>query len=121
MTYIINGEKYTEFDINKRCAELLGEYNEPAYGCVEFNLGDAGAYYDITGVIYDTFQNYCESWDACSSIIEKCWDGLMERESEFIGHEEFHRGTVWELIMQKNNCNALTAACIFYIESNSDD
>lgn len=61
----------SDFDINKWVAKSLGEYTEPPYGCEEFKLGDAGAWYDDQGVINDCFVDYCNNPEDAWPIIEK--------------------------------------------------
>jgi hypothetical protein len=103
MTYTINDKDYTEFDINKRCAELMG---------IEVELSEYGE------------NMLCESYDKelympteCPlngwEIIEKCWDELNK-------HCYADNRTRWQLTMQKHNCTKLIAACICFIEMNED-
>ena len=113
MTYTINGKEYTEFDINKRCAEIdpyvyeiHGSY--PSIGesavHIEGRHGKYGNYYEVG---FDP----CNDWNDAGSIIEKCWDELME--------EAFPYGPPkWKYLTQQHNCTKQAAACICYIELN---
>jgi hypothetical protein len=119
MTYTINGKEWTEFEINKRCAELLAWESEPNVKGVEFD----GNCFWVKHVGFSAFpvQDYCinpvEAW----LIIDKCLDDLLE----YVGFD----GTAdtnydgascarWRYLMQKHNCTKLVAACICFIEIN---
>ena len=108
MTYTINGKEWTEFDINKRCAELLGlEVSKEQwmhYGDRDENLVLIGKVRDSYAVNYT--RNPADTWH----IIEKCWDELMC--SMYDGH--IH----WVDLTQEHQCTKLTAACICLIEEN---
>jgi hypothetical protein len=97
MTYTINGKQYTELDINKRCAELLG-YNHHFIKDIESR---------------NRYWNALECITHTEAIIDKCWDELMEKTTKF-----FTEITWWQWIMDKHNCTKLVAACICYIELN---
>ena len=102
MTYTINGKEYTEFDINKRCAELM--LTTPV-----------SILHDCQQVLSapDLEYNPCRSpWDA-NRIIDKCWDELM--------FADYRREVRWDAIVQQHNCTKLTAACICFIEMNTND
>jgi hypothetical protein len=92
MTYTINGKEYTEFDINKRCAELMA--------------------HEVV--------NYCRSAHYAWTIINKCWDELIEV-VDCMGHEITNDDIgwcKWSYLMAQHNCTKLIAACICYIELN---
>jgi len=109
MTYTINGKQYSEFDINKRCAELMGKVTTDKTGKSAYKDSPNG-YLIINGkecYPFDPVNNIQYTW----SIIEKCWDELM--------YSEPYRGnaiTQWGFLMKKHNCTKLVAACIFFIE-----
>jgi hypothetical protein len=91
MTYTINGKEWTEFDINKRCAEL---YN--------------GVYRD-----------YCNNPADTDAIIDKCWEELMidvDCEGNLEPYADMSFGINWQYLMGEHNCTKLVAACICYIE-----
>ena len=122
-TYTINGKQYTEFDLNKRCAELEGIswYLPPE---TENNNSNSWVYsnnYDVSNNQW--LPNYCTRPDSCSHIIQKCWNGLMDvieytpKAEPFLGTRMI---TKWELVMQEHNCDQLVAACIYYVEQNDD-
>ena len=75
MTYTINGKEYSEFDINKRCAEILAWESEPHVNSVEFDRHNC---FWVEHVGFSAFQvehylnNPADTWP----IIEKCWDDL---------------------------------------------
>jgi hypothetical protein len=91
MTYTIKGKQYTEFDINKRCAELMA--------------------HEVV--------NYCRSAHYAWTIINKCWNELMldayYDESKTVNDIGLV-STKWEYLMHVHNCTKLTAACICLIE-----
>ena len=114
MTYTINGKPYTEFDINKRCAEIdpyvykiHGAYPAISESAVhtEGQHGKYGNYYEVG---FDPCNNPADTWP----IIEKCWDELM---ADFNGELE------WCYLIDKYNCTKLVAACICLIELNDND
>jgi hypothetical protein len=121
--YTINGKEYTEFDINKRCAELLGFTVQVQY---EKTLGftkDFNEKYPHTVwcAFFSMFLEQTSTWEQkiftrCPEdawpIIEKCWNELMDL-SSWNGHQGY-----WAEIMEKHNCTKLVAACICLIEGN---
>jgi hypothetical protein len=130
MTYTINGKQYTEFDINKRCAELMGfivqsEFEKLIGFTEEFHrvypytvwcawVDDRGE--QVSPWEQMVFTRCPENTDA---IIDKCWDELMENK------DISARGLVvswnhikWQRLMKEHNCTKLTAACICLIELN---
>jgi hypothetical protein len=102
MTYTINGKQYTESDINKRCAELMGVHVE------------------VKGTINDMYldKDQDEEYSPCinpsdtDAIIDKCLGELLA-----IYHELYYH-TNWERIIKTHNCTKLVAACICLIELN---
>ena len=116
MTYTINGKEWTEFDINKRCAELLGlEVSKEQwmhYGDRDENLVLIGKVRDSYAVNYT--RNPADTWH----IIEKCWDELMAVKQCADKHQAEWEQTGWGCIMEYHNCTKLTAACICLIEEN---
>jgi hypothetical protein len=110
MTYTINGKQYTEFDINKLCAELLGIYvAKEQY----MHFGDRDENVVIVGQEGYEFHhvvNYCSVWNDAGPIIDKCWNELMAIQ------DEFYCLTKWESIISIYNCTKLIAACICLIE-----
>lgn len=108
-TYTINGKEYTEFDINKRCAELMAWESEPDVKSVEYENGC----FWVEHVAFTAFliDDYCKNPSDTWPIIEKCWDDLMSR---FWSYGEIK----WHDTMLKYKCSKLVAACICFIEVN---
>ena len=106
MTYTINGKEWTEFDINKRCAELDTH-----------NTGQAALVHH-KAVFIDNFVNGQREYNPCNNpsdtwpIIEKCWDELME----IIANDG--AWVNWDYLKYKHKCTKLVAACICFIEEN---
>jgi len=96
MMYTINGKQYSEFDINKRCAELMRLFITETIICLQVN-------YEA----YNPCNNPSDTWP----IIEKCWDELME--ISVISHTAY-----WDYLEKRHKCTKLVAACICFIESN---
>jgi hypothetical protein len=109
VTYTINGKEYSEFDINKRCAEILAWESEPHVKSVEFDRHNC---FWVEHVGFSAFpvehylNNPADTWP----IIEKCWVELMAI------YDEFYCLTRWESIINTYNCTKLVAACICFIE-----
>jgi hypothetical protein len=101
MTYTIKGKPYTEFDIKKRCAELMEVL-------VLVRQAPMGNYLMLECGFSD--YNPCNNWNDAGPIIEKCWDELMFGRSDCL--------TEWNHLATKHNCTKLTAACICLIELN---
>ena len=95
MKYTINDKEYTEFEINKRCAELMG-------------IDCSGIREDIQ-LMYGIPLNYCSNPADTWPIIEKCWDDLM-----VVDMTDYY--AQWDLLMCEHNCTKLVAACICFIE-----
>ena len=105
MKYTINGKELTGFEINKRCAELLG------------------VHVAVKGTVHDMYldkeqddeYNPCQNPLDTDAIIDMCWNDLTV-DSPPVEYENLliH----WEYLMKKHNCTKLVAACICYIEIN---
>ena len=115
MTYTISGKHYTEFDINKRCAELVGiEINESIFSHLKecWTVAPAG-YLSV---------KYMPTLDGnhAIQIIDKCWSELLEMVNDcgLIDYAEFCDKNKWQYLMKKHNCTKLVAACICLIEIN---
>jgi hypothetical protein len=109
MKYTISGKEWTEFDINKRCAELIGvkvsseqylQYSERDENIViTSNISDS-----------DSSVDYCNNPLDTWLIIESVWDNLI-----FV--YEYSSGlTHWSQVIEEYNCTKLVAACICFIE-----
>jgi hypothetical protein len=123
MTYTINGKEYTEFDINKRCAEILGLIVQTKF---EKRIGFTEYFHQnypntVWCAEVDERGDQVSAWEQmvftrCPEntwpIIEKCWDELMV---VYITDGYYAR---WECIMSEHNCTKLVAACICLIELN---
>jgi hypothetical protein len=116
MTYTINGKEWTEFDINLRCAELLGfkasKEQYMHYGDRDENVVLIARARDSYGV------NYCNVWNDASHIIDKCFHELMKLTETFDDGIADGLCTRWEYLMDYDKCTKLVAACICYIELN---
>ena len=113
MTYTINGKDYTEFDINKRCADLMGVKVDVIGDLL--NIIKRDAFGGLTLSHYDP----CTNWNDAGPIIEKCWDELMGHTMQMekpVSYSTTFQGTKWQYLMQKHNCTKLIAACICFIE-----
>tara|TARA_R110000851_G_scaffold26078_1_gene74309 strand:- start:1898 stop:2233 length:336 start_codon:yes stop_codon:yes gene_type:complete len=103
MTYTINGKPHTEFDINKRCAELMGvavligKWKTVDYLMLECGFSD---------------YNPCNDPSDTDAIIDKCWDELMCTVTDWNDVNI----PKWECLIEKHNCTKLIAACICLIE-----
>ena len=114
----INGKQYTEFDINKRCAELYlpCDYavneNDKSIDLIGVQtwLGAHGEPDERT-VKYGSFDP-CNDWDDAGAIIDKCFDELMAFWANPMMKSR------WLSITEKHNCTKLIAACICLIELN---
>lgn len=109
-TYTINGKEYTEFDINKRCAEIMGL--NPLRGCAakrkEVAWARVAPAYD-----YNPCQNPSDTW----SVIDEAFNTLNGSVLRSGGRRKSH----WQDLMQKHNCTRLVAACICLIEVNGGE
>jgi hypothetical protein len=103
MTYTINGKEWTENEINKRCAELLG------------------VHVAVKGTVHDMYldkeqddeYNPCQNPLDTDAIIDMCWGELME--VLYVSRETNRQ---WDFLIKKHTCTKLVAACICYIEIN---
>lgn len=118
--YTISGKEYSEFDINKQCAELhLGYYEEGVRFVSTGAIDHEGhierfPYKRVTGnkKHWKPFEP-CIDPASCWPIIEKCWGKLM------LTHvDEGDYTSKWEYLVYKHNCSKLIAACICFIEMN---
>jgi hypothetical protein len=105
MTYTINGKEWAEFDINKRCAELM-----------QITVLDKGSYLLLECGFSD--YNPCNNLADTDFIIDKCWDELMKLTETFDDGIADGLCTRWEATIINYNCTKLVAACICYIEIN---
>ncbi|MGJ8681635.1 phage protein NinX family protein [Paraglaciecola sp.] len=106
MTYTINNKTYTEFDINKRCAELMGFNHTKADMTVDGNIV----------INLDTGKDYnpCNNWNDAGPIIEKIFDELMCAVTDWNDVNI----PKWERLIDEHSCTRLVAACICFIELN---
>jgi hypothetical protein len=113
VTYTINGKEYTEFDINKRCAELLAWESEHKVKSVEF---DCNCFW-VEHVGFSSFLigNYQNNIEDTWPIIEKCFDELNDI---WLEKDRKTYTSLWKYLVQKHNCTKLAAACICFIEFN---
>jgi hypothetical protein len=102
--YIINGKEYSELDINKRCAGIMGL--KVFKGCVSKRKGDCW-------VRITPYHNYnpCYNWSDAGPIIDKVYSKLNS-------FGKSSSMTQWEIGIQQHNCTKLVAACICLIEIN---
>jgi hypothetical protein len=111
MTYTINGKQYTEFDINKRCAELM-KFTVSALQDIDDSSVKVHPCFNFCPSEID-FYNPCNDPSDTGAIIDKCWDELNESILRNGGRRKSH----WQDTMQQHNCTKLVAACICLIES----
>ena len=112
MKYTINGKEWTEFDINLRCAELLGapiSFSRLPSKIFKLSVNTGGFTDEV---------NYCNSPSDTDAIIDKCWDELMKLTETFDDGIADGLCTRWEYLMDYDKCTKLVAACICYIEIN---
>jgi hypothetical protein len=116
MIFTIKGEKFTKFDINKRCAVLLGiKVSDTQW--LEYCDRDENVVITSKTSESDSSVNYCNVISDTEVIIDKCWDDLM---SSWCKHGHYDTGEVaWHTIMRDYKCCKLTAACIFFIMENN--
>jgi hypothetical protein len=110
MTYTISGKEWAEFDINKRCAELMGiEINEKIFSHLK-------VYWTVDPSGYKPTSD----GNHAIQIIDKCWSELLEMVNDcgIIDYADFCDNNKWQYIMKKHNCTKLIAACICLIEIN---
>ena len=112
MKYTINGKEYSELDINKRCAELMGVISNHKTGVSKYEdrkndymIATTSSYYP-----YGPYHDVEHTWP----IIEKCWDELNKSILRNGGLRKSH----WQATMQKHKCTKLVAACICFIDDN---
>jgi hypothetical protein len=113
VTYTINGKEYTEFDIKKRCGELMNlslEY--PLFNDEPYHRFSSNSKIHLG--VYEPTTNPLHTWP----IIEKCWDELMCVNNVILGGGVYSSNTEWDEIIDKHNCTKLVAACICFIEIN---
>tara|TARA_R110000772_G_scaffold245181_3_gene358592 strand:+ start:607 stop:981 length:375 start_codon:yes stop_codon:yes gene_type:complete len=121
---LINGKQYTEFDINKRCAELMGFIVQSEFEkLIGFTEEFHRVYpYTVWCAWVDDRGEQVSPWEQmvftrCPEntwpIIDKCWDELMEKL-----YVHCSTPTRWENTIEKHNCTKLVAACICLIELN---
>ncbi len=109
MTYTVKSKEHSKFDINKRCAELMGiaiSFSRLPEKVFKLSV-DSGGFTDE----YNPCNNPQDTWP----IIEKCWDDLNESTLRSGGRRKSH----WQDKMQQHNCTKLVAACICFIELGS--
>ena len=111
MTYTINGKEYSEFDINKRCAEILAWESEPHVKSVEFDRHNC-LWVEHVGFSAFPVEHYLNNPADTWPIIEKCWDDLNKSILRNGGLRKSH----WQDTMQMHKCTKLVAACICFIE-----
>tara|TARA_R110002126_G_scaffold192495_8_gene340678 strand:- start:1682 stop:2008 length:327 start_codon:yes stop_codon:yes gene_type:complete len=106
-TYTINGKEYSEFAINKWCAELrdLKDVHE----------NNGRVFFTSTEMQSKRAFEPCTDPSDTWPIIEKYWDELME----IWMNEDGTTYTTWDYAIEKHNCTKLVAACICFIEVNS--
>ena len=113
MTYTISGKHYTEFDINKRCADFI-----PV--AIDKNQ-DAAVKSKSSSVLVNNFEyNPCNNPLDTWPVIDKCWGRLLEMVNDcgLIDYADFCVCNKWQYIINKHNCTKLVAACICLIEIN---
>ena len=99
----------TDFEINKRLAELLGEFEDPKDSPTEV-IGDKLCFCNDSGYIIDCHKDYCDSWADMGEIIVELGISLIK--------DEFSEK--WLAVMSHNkqstNENPLRAAALVAIK-----
>ena len=125
MTYTINGKPYTEFDINKRCAALLGLIVQTKF---EKHIGFTEEFHQsypntVWCAEVDGLGDQSSAWEQmvftrCAAnawpIIDKCFDELNGSILKNGGRRKSH----WQDVIKTHKCTKLVAACICFIEIN---
>ena len=106
--FTIKGKKFTKFDINVKCAELLGSKSAR----VHINGAHMPSLRDCVMTDFGV-KDYCNKITDTEVIIDKCWSMLMCTWSEFDSGD-----VMWDTIMRNHDCSKLVAACILFIEEN---
>jgi hypothetical protein len=117
--YTINGKEYSEFDINKRCAELMRVISNHKTGISEYE-GLKSHYMVATISSYYPY-GPCSDSAHCWPIIEKCWDELNKVNVSYDSVGRMITNTKWNSIMFAHNCTKLFAACICLIAVNDHE
>lgn len=95
--------KLTEFELNKRFAEIIGHKTLPVYqdgvGVVVSTENDETVYFNPSA-------NSADCWP----IIEKCWGELFSQNTHL-------SDTEWERLVGAYGCTKLQAACICLVEN----
>lgn len=102
MKYTMKGKAYTEFDINNRCAEIMG---------IAVTRKGSGEYLYLDKE-QDEEYNPLHNPSDTDAIIDKVWDELNESILRSGGRRKSH----WQDLMHKHNCTKLKAACILCVE-----
>jgi hypothetical protein len=123
MTYTISGKKWTILNINERCAEILAWESESNVKSVEFD-GDCFWVGHLKFSPYAVFKpfavkDYCSNPADTDAIIDKCRDELNKVNVSYDSTGRMITSTKWNYIMIAHECTKLTAACIFFIELNT--
>ena len=116
MKYTINNKEYTEFDINKSCAELRYKNTNCA---VETKGGIV--FIDNSMVCKLREYNPCNNPQDTDAIIDKVFNCLLESVTCYHKDTAEWEEIRWNYIIQKHNCTKLVAACICFIEMNGGE
>ena len=115
---MIDTKGFTSFIINKRCAELLGVSSWYLPPGDQMNDCDSWVCSDNYNGKSELLKNYCENPADTNSIINICFDDLIE--PVFCTDKnscEWYQSR-WSIIIEKYNCSILEAACIYLVEVN---
>jgi hypothetical protein len=113
MTYTINGKEYTEFDIKKRCGELMNlKVEYPLFNDQPYQRFLSNGKIHLS--VYEPTTNPIHTW----FIIQKCWDELNKVNVSYDSTGRMITNTKWNSIMFAHDCTKLVAACICFIEIN---
>lgn len=110
MKYTINGKEYSEFDIKKRCAEIVFDQDWWWKGEDVFIKIEGFAL--VEGVRYDPCNNPADTWPIIESINDGLF-GLVDEDGEDYLYCHYTR---WEHVEEKYKCSKLIAACICLIK-----
>jgi hypothetical protein len=119
MIFTIRGKEFTKFDINRRCAELLGiKVSDTQWFGFREN-GNDDVVITSKKTDSDSSVDYCKRISDTEVIIDKCFNNLM---SSWCTHLHYDTGeSMWLTIIEKHNCCKLVAACIFFIMESDNE
>ena len=120
--YTINGKDYTEFDINKRCAEIMCITTDHDTGISKYEHSPNG-FLVVGEKVYYPYDPVNDIKNA-EPIIDKVWNELMKLVNKHGDEPKTKNGifwTRWQHLQEMHNYTKLKAACICLIECNGGE